>query len=68
MRQWEIELAEDLNKWNHDPFIQRIKKIAAYTVHNQLQNIDLDNLTWEDWDKIIEDCYNNLVQVPDDSE
>jgi hypothetical protein len=60
MRQWEIDLAEDLQKID-DPDLRRAWEVSLRAVQENVSGLDLSKLTAEDIEKITNQCYLEIT-------
>lgn len=67
MRQWEIELAESLEKHKDNQFFCELLETATRAIQTKIDGMDVSNFTMNDWETIIEDCYNEITRDSDET-
>ena len=67
MRQWEIQLAESLEKHKDNQFFCELLETATRAIQNKINGVDVSNFTMKDWETIIEDCYNEITRDSDET-
>lgn len=67
MRQWEIQLAESLEKHKHNQFFCELLETATRSIQSKIDEKDISNFKSNDWETIIEDCYNEIICESNDN-
>ena len=67
MRQWEIQLAEKLEKHKDCKIFCECLEQATRKFHSKADAIDMNNFTQSDWDNLIQECLNEILQETNDN-
>lgn len=62
MRQWEIQLAEDLEKHKDCQIFCECLELATRAIQSKIDGIDTSTFEISDWNRVIDECCDEIIK------